>query len=143
MLSKRPVESTPDTYTIDPSFVTSRVRFASDSDAPGAGIPTERKIGILRDAARPRWPQTGPGMVVATGAVRGLARVADRPAASSGRTAEASAAVATDLGIGVLFDRLLDAVVIAHLRTGRIVLWNPAAEKLFGYSAEEVIGASV
>jgi PAS domain S-box-containing protein len=54
-----------------------------------------------------------------------------------------SRAAASDLGVGVLFDRLLDAVVIARLTTGRIVLWNPAAEKLFGYTAEEAIGQSL
>jgi PAS domain S-box-containing protein len=48
-----------------------------------------------------------------------------------------------ELDVGVLFDRLLDAVVIARLGTGRIVLWNPAAEKLFGYSASEAIGQSI
>src|SRR6266851_4691055 len=50
---------------------------------------------------------------------------------------------ATDLDVGVLFDRLLDAVVIARLSTGRIELWNPAAEKLFGFSAQEASGQSI
>jgi PAS domain S-box-containing protein len=48
-----------------------------------------------------------------------------------------------DLDVGILFDRLLDAVVIARLSTGNIVLWNPAAEKLFGFSAQEAIGQSI
>jgi PAS domain S-box-containing protein len=52
-------------------------------------------------------------------------------------------ATATDLDVGVLFDRLLDAVVVARLSTGRIELWNPAAEKLFGFSAHEAIGQSI
>src|SRR5215208_3618113 len=50
---------------------------------------------------------------------------------------------ANDLGVGVLFDRVLDAIVIARLPTGRIALWNAAAEKLFGYAADEVIGQSI
>jgi PAS domain S-box-containing protein len=50
---------------------------------------------------------------------------------------------ANDLGVGVLFHRLLDAIVIARLPAGRIVLWNAAAEKLFGYAADEVIGESI
>jgi PAS domain S-box-containing protein len=56
-----------------------------------------------------------------------------------------STADLSDMGIGpgVLFDRLLDAVVIARLSTGRIVQWNGAAEKLFGYRADEVIGKSI
>src|SRR5438093_1409559 len=50
---------------------------------------------------------------------------------------------ATDLDVGVLFDRLLDAVIVARLSTGRIELWNPAAEKLFGFSAQEARGQSI
>ena len=38
-----------------------------------------------------------------------------------------------DLGIGNLFEAVRDAVVVADARTGRIVLWNPAASKIFGY----------
>jgi len=52
-------------------------------------------------------------------------------------------ATAADLDVGVLFERLLDAVVIAQVTTGRIVLWNPAAENLFGFSAQEAIGQSI
>jgi PAS domain S-box-containing protein len=52
-------------------------------------------------------------------------------------------AAATDLDVGVLFDRLLDAVIVARLNTGRIELWNLAAEKLFGFSAQEARGQSI
>lgn len=47
------------------------------------------------------------------------------------------------LDLGVLFDRVLEAVVVAQLRTGRIVMWNRAAERLFGYTAREAIGRSI
>ena len=50
---------------------------------------------------------------------------------------------ADDLGIGLLFDRVLDAVVVGSVVTGRIALWNRAAEKLFGYSASEAVGRSI
>jgi PAS domain S-box-containing protein len=47
---------------------------------------------------------------------------------------------AADFQLGELFDRGREAVVVADLHTGCIVLWNPAAEQLFGYSADEAIG---
>jgi PAS domain S-box-containing protein len=50
---------------------------------------------------------------------------------------------AADFHLGVLFERGLEAVVVADLDSGCIVLWNPAAERLFGYSAAEVIGQPI
>jgi sigma-B regulation protein RsbU (phosphoserine phosphatase) len=37
---------------------------------------------------------------------------------------------------------LMDAI-IANSTDGSITDWNPAAERMFGYSAEEVIGQSI
>src|SRR5918997_3822531 len=48
-----------------------------------------------------------------------------------------------DLGIGKLFEAVRDAVVVADAHTGRIVLWNPAASKIFGYSRTEALGLFV
>src|SRR5918997_5577987 len=48
-----------------------------------------------------------------------------------------------DLGIGRLFESIRDAVIVADAITGRIVLWNPAAEKIFGYPSAEALGMSV
>jgi PAS domain S-box-containing protein len=44
-----------------------------------------------------------------------------------------------DLGIGSLFERIQDAVIVAVAKTQRIVLWNPAATNIFGYSASEAL----
>jgi PAS domain S-box-containing protein len=48
-----------------------------------------------------------------------------------------------DLGIGRLFEEVRDAVVVADAATGRIVLWNPAAHQMFGYSSPEAVGLPV
>lgn len=50
---------------------------------------------------------------------------------------------APDLQVGPLFDRVLDALVVARAATGEIVLWNTAAEKLFGYTAAEAVGKPI
>ena len=48
-----------------------------------------------------------------------------------------------DLGIGKLYEAVRDAVVVTDAHTGRIVLWNPAASKIFGYSRSEALGLFV
>ncbi len=48
-----------------------------------------------------------------------------------------------DLGIGRLFELIRDAVIVADIASDRIVLWNPAAARLFGYSADEALGMPV
>jgi PAS domain S-box-containing protein/diguanylate cyclase (GGDEF)-like protein len=58
------------------------------------------------------------------------------------RAQAADTVSAKTLGIGGLFDHLRDAVVVAD-DAGRIVLWNPAASSIFGYSAEEAVGQNV
>lgn len=45
-------------------------------------------------------------------------------------------------GIGELFWYVAEAVIVADA-DGRIVLWNPAAERLFGYEAADVLGQNV
>ncbi|HEV2108871.1 MAG TPA: PAS domain-containing protein, partial [Thermomicrobiales bacterium] len=64
--------------------------------------------------------------------------------ASTIHTAEAALPEAgvrpEDLGIGVLFSAMRDAVVVGDAVSGRIVLWNPAAQRLFGYTAEQAVG---
>lgn len=50
---------------------------------------------------------------------------------------------ADDFGIGQLFWAIRDAVIVGDAATGRIVLWNHAAETLFGYPAAEALGMSI
>lgn len=57
-------------------------------------------------------------------------------------TAGPQAEPASAFGIGRIFERTHDCVIVANLR-GRILLWNPAAERLFGWTAEEVVGEPV
>ncbi len=42
-----------------------------------------------------------------------------------------------DLGIGRLFARVRDGIVVSEASSGQIVLWNPAATEIFGYSHAE------
>ena len=48
-----------------------------------------------------------------------------------------------DLGIGKLFEKVRDALVVAQAETQRIVLWNRAAELVFGYCSSEALGLRV
>ncbi len=45
-----------------------------------------------------------------------------------------------DFGIGRLFAAVSDAVIVGDIETGTIVLWNPAAEELFGHTAADAVG---
>ena len=47
------------------------------------------------------------------------------------------------LGLGEIFFRTRDAVVIGEADSGRIVLWNPAAAAMFGYDETEALGMQV
>jgi PAS domain S-box-containing protein len=48
-----------------------------------------------------------------------------------------------ELGIGRLFETVRDALIVANAQTGRIVLWNPFATEIFGYSLLEALGMNV
>lgn len=46
-------------------------------------------------------------------------------------------------GLGRLFWQMTDAVIAAEAGSGAIVLWNPAAAALFGYSAREALALTI
>lgn len=48
-----------------------------------------------------------------------------------------------DLELGPLFTHTRDGAVVVNTETGRIALWNPAAERTFGWSAAEAIGQPI
>jgi PAS domain S-box-containing protein len=48
-----------------------------------------------------------------------------------------------ELGIGELFGRIREAVIVADATTQRIVLWNPAATNIFGYSISEALELTI
>jgi len=48
-----------------------------------------------------------------------------------------------ELGFGILFDAINEAVIVADAATDRILLWNKAAERLFGYSSNEAFDMPV
>ncbi len=44
-----------------------------------------------------------------------------------------------DIGSLALLESIRDAVIVGDVNSGRILLWNPAAKALFGYSAPEAV----
>ncbi len=48
-----------------------------------------------------------------------------------------------DLGPGWLFEHIRDAVAVVELPSHVIRLWNPAAERLFGYSCDDILGRPI
>jgi PAS domain S-box-containing protein len=48
----------------------------------------------------------------------------------------------TQVDLHTLVQAVGDAIIVADAE-GRIVLWNPAAERLFGFTATEAVGSSL
>src|SRR6267142_2453983 len=82
----------------------------------------------------------GPSLPHAASSRAPLAR--HRPAAITHKPSHATKN-GSDLGLGPLFIHTRDAVVIGNVTTGRIALWNPAAERLLGWTAAQAIGKPI
>ena len=96
-------------------------------------MPTEAQLGVPGGV---RLRIVDPG--------NGRSRRDDRgrvpgPAGSTEHVTTGSAA----LEIGRLLSLLGDAALVTESSTGRIVLWNRAAESLFGYSADQACGQPI
>ena len=70
-----------------------------------------------------------------------------RPHSSTSPTRRCKSSVADTLSPAVTFEQLFmlsrDALIVSDVGSGQIVRWNPAAERLFGYSAAQAIGRSL
>jgi two-component system, LuxR family, sensor kinase FixL len=62
---------------------------------------------------------------------------------STSRTPTSTDQHSAALAFEQVFAHARDALVVADLASGRILRWNPAAERLFGYSAVEAVGQCV
>jgi PAS domain S-box-containing protein len=81
-------------------------------------------------------------VAIASGAVRPRSAFRHTTARSM-RPLRAIEPLPEGLGLAQLFLHTSDAAVVSDVDTGRIVLWNPAAQRLFGYTAAEAIGQSM
>jgi len=107
--------------------------------APVASKPYWAEHRIIRPDGRVRWVEThglpvfegtGPARR-ATSLVGTLADITDRKVAEEAQTRLASIVESSD-----------DAIISKDLQ-GTIVTWNAAAERLLGYTADEVVGQSI
>lgn len=62
---------------------------------------------------------------------------------SAGSATQLASIEPRQLGLGPVFFRTRDAVIVAEVSLGRIVLWNDAAVAMFGYTKAEGFGLSV
>lgn len=94
------------------------VRLVVGATVSAFGLALGALIGHLRDRERR--------------AVEALVQEREAAAAAEGRT----------FGIGRLFHAVGEAVVVSDA-TGRVRMWNPAAERIFGYARDEALGSDI
>jgi two-component system sensor kinase FixL len=82
------------------------------------------------------------GIFVATGLVISWLNQRLHQAEDAQRTAAATATVRAEARWHAIVDSAVDGIVVIDAR-GRVEAFNPAAERLFGYTAQEVLGRNV
>jgi diguanylate cyclase (GGDEF)-like protein/PAS domain S-box-containing protein len=103
--------------------------------AQGETIANLETVRVLKSGAPARLtitysPVTGPGGRIV--AMAALAR----------RTAQPSAVHSLDARLAAIIESTDDAVISKKL-DGTVLSWNPGAERMFGYTAAEMIGRSI
>ncbi len=98
-----------------------------------AGVPQQRLhyefFGDVEDLLEEAAPAPAPAMPASAPVQKDFARK------------QAGTITAEDIGLA-LIGGLSDAVVASD-REGNIILWNPGAERIFGFTEEEALGASL
>ncbi len=100
----------------------------------GEGVPPRYEFRIVTRGGEERWVDFTAGMISYRGETAALGTAFD----ITGHK-EAEAALRWQ---ALTFENLYDAVIITDLE-GRIVHWNPAAQRIYGYTAAEVLGRTV
>jgi diguanylate cyclase (GGDEF)-like protein/PAS domain S-box-containing protein len=103
--------------------------------ARGETVANVETVRVHKNGQRVRCtisysPVTGPGGTIV--AMAALARL----------TAQPAAAHSLDARLAAIIESTDDAVISKKL-DGTVLTWNPAAERIFGYSAAEMIGRSI
>src|SRR5438552_14768367 len=88
-------------------------------------------------------PRLSPPVAMATGHTRSRTSAHPRGHSARRRAPTYEKIRPSDVGLGQLFVHTRDAVVVGNIESGSIALWNPAAQRVFGWTAEEAIGQPI
>ncbi|HEY0151827.1 MAG TPA: PAS domain S-box protein [Longimicrobium sp.] len=100
----------------------------------GESLPQRYSVKLLRKDGTERWVVLTAGRIEFQGEQAGLGTAFDITDRKNAEDALARQ--------GLAFDNLYDAVLITDPR-GRITDWNPAAERIYGWNRDEVLGRTV
>jgi diguanylate cyclase (GGDEF)-like protein/PAS domain S-box-containing protein len=100
----------------------------------GEDVPPRYEFKVVRSDGTARWVDFAGGVIDYFGAPAALGTAFDITAYR-----EALAALERQ---ALVFENMHDAVIITGL-DGRVAAWNPAAERIYGWTAEEAVGRGV